>query len=81
LFVFSGNYQLPFGKGKTYLSNGNALARALLGNWNAGWILTMNSGQPFDVVAGGDIANVGGGNQRAEVVGQPNSGFTQGRLE
>ena len=68
LFLFSGNYQLPFGKGKTYLSNGNALARALLGNWNAGWILTIDSGQPLDVLAGGDIANVGGGSQRAEVV-------------
>ncbi|MFZ0589432.1 MAG: hypothetical protein WAM39_03000, partial [Bryobacteraceae bacterium] len=81
LFVLSGNYQLPFGKGGHYLSNANGFATTLLGNWNVGGILTMNSGQPFDISAGGDIANVGGGSQRAEVVGQPNSGFTQSRLE
>ena len=81
LFVLSGNYQLPFGKGEHYLSNANGFATTVLGNWNIGGILTMNSGQPFDISAGGDIANVGGGSQRAEVVGQPNSGFTQSRLE
>jgi hypothetical protein len=81
LFVFSGTYQLPFGKGKTYLSNAGRPANALFGDWNIGGIVTMNSGQPYDISAGGDIANVGGGSQRAEVVGSPNSGFTQSRLE
>ncbi len=77
LFVFSGIYQLPFGKGKPYLANGNAIARTILGNWNVGWIATLNSGQPFSVYAGGDVANVGGGSQRAQVVGNPLSGFNQ----
>lgn len=81
LFVFSTVYQLPFGKGKAYLSNTNGFARAVLGNWNIAGILTLDSGQPFDIVAGGDIANVGGGSQRAQVVGDPTSGFTQSRLE
>ncbi|HVW84851.1 MAG TPA: TonB-dependent receptor, partial [Bryobacteraceae bacterium] len=81
LFTFSGIYQLPVGKGKTYLSNANVFARTLLGNWNLGWVATLNSGQPFRVLAGGDIANVGGGSQRAQVVGNPNTGFTQSRLE
>jgi len=81
LFTFSGIYQLPFGKGKRYLSNANMLTRALLGNWNIGWVVTLNSGQPFRILAGGDIANVGGGSQRARVVGNPNTGFTQSRLE
>ena len=81
LFILSGNYQLPFGKGEHYLSNANGFATTMLGNWNVGGILMMNSGQPFDVLAGGDIANVGGGSQRAEVVGQPDTGFTQSHLE
>jgi hypothetical protein len=81
LFVFSTTYQLPFGKGKQYLSSANGITRAVLGNWNIGGIVTLDSGRPYDIVAGGDIANVGGGSQRAEVIGSPNSGFNQSRLE
>jgi Carboxypeptidase regulatory-like domain len=81
LFTFSSVYQLPFGKGKAYLSNANGFTRVVLGNWNIGGIVTLDSGQAFGVVAGGDIANVGGGTQRAQVVGNPNAGFTQSRLE
>jgi hypothetical protein len=81
IFVFSSIYQLPFGKGKTHFANANRFANTLLGNWNVGGIVTLNSGQPFSISAGGDIANVGGGSQRALVVGDPNSGFTRDRLE
>jgi hypothetical protein len=81
IFVFSGVYQLPFGNGKRYLAAGNPVIRTVLGNWNLGWIATLNSGQPFSVGSGGDPANVGGGSERAEVVGNPNTGFTQSRLE
>ena len=71
LFVLSGIYQLPFGTGKQFLSGSRGIANAVLGNWNIGWILTMNSGQPFSIYSGGDPANVGGGSQRAQVVGNP----------
>jgi hypothetical protein len=81
LFVFSTIYQLPWGKGKRYLSSANGVARAILGNWNLGGIVTLDSGRPYDIVAGGDIANVGGGSQRAQVVGSPTTGFNQTRLE
>lgn len=77
MFVWSGIYQLPFGKGKAHFANGNGLAEGLLGNWTITSIVSLVSGQPYDIVAGGDIANVGGGNQRAELVGNPNSGFVQ----
>src|SRR5579884_2269991 len=81
MFVLNSIYQLPVGAGKKYLSNANGFVRTILGNWNVGGILTMNSGQPYRIVAGGDIANVGGGSQRAQVVGDPNSGFARSRLE
>jgi hypothetical protein len=81
LFVFNGIYQLPFGKGKTYLSSANEFVSTLLGNWNVGGIITLDSGRPFSALAGGDIANVGGGSQRALVVGNPTTGFQQSRLE
>jgi hypothetical protein len=77
LFVLSGVYQLPFGRGKTLLANSNRFTQALLGGWNVGWILTMNSGQPFGIGSGGDPANVGGGSERAQVLGNPNTGFNQ----
>ena len=69
LFVLSGIYQLPVGKGKPYLSSARGLTRTLLGDWNVGWVATLNSGQPFSIQSGGDPANVGGGSQRAQVVG------------
>jgi hypothetical protein len=75
--VFSGSYQLPFGKGKPFLSASNGFTRALLGNWSVGYILTMNSGQPYSIQSGGDPANVGGGSQRAQVLGNPNTGYNQ----
>lgn len=81
LLTISGTYALPFGKGKAFLSNPNGFTQALLGGWNIGGIYTYISGAPFSISAGGDIANVGGGSQRAQVVGDPNSGFTQSRLE
>jgi Carboxypeptidase regulatory-like domain len=81
LFVLSGIYQLPVGKGKRYLANANGFTRAALGGWNLGWIATLTSGQPFTIASGGDPANVGGGSQRAQVLGNPNSGFTQGLNE
>ncbi len=52
-----------------------------MGNWTVTSIVSLVSGQPFDILAGGDIANVGGGSQRAQVVGDPNSGFVQNSRE
>jgi hypothetical protein len=81
LLTISGTYALPFGRGKAHLASANGFTQALLGGWNIGGIYTYISGAPFHILAGGDIANVGGGSQRAQVVGDPNSGFTQSRLE
>jgi hypothetical protein len=78
IFVFNTVYQLPFGKGKAYLANANGFVRTVLGNWNVGGILTLNTGQPFAIGSGGDVANVGGGSQRAQVIGDPHAGFAQG---
>ena len=64
-----------------HFRNANGFATAILGNWNLAWIATLNSGQPYDIASGGDPANVGGGSQRAENIGNPNTGFTQSRLE
>ncbi len=79
LFVFSGIYTLPVGRGKQFLSNPNRLAQGLLGGWNVATITSYHSGLPFNCSAGGDIANVGGGSQRCNKTGNPylGAGFKQ----
>lgn len=81
MFVFSGVYELPFGKGRAFLSSSNRVANAFLGGWTIGGINSIYSGPPFSIVAGGDFANVGGGTQRAQVVGNPRVGFQQSILQ
>ena len=44
----SGSYELPFGKGKPFLSR-HGLVTTLLGNWSINGLLTLQTGQPFTV--------------------------------
>lgn len=48
-FTFSGTYELPFGKGKTWGSNWNPVVETLLGGWRGNMITTVQTGQPFSV--------------------------------
>lgn len=46
-FAFSGVWDLPFGKGRTYASNvQNSFVNALISNWTFDWIFTYYSGYP-----------------------------------
>jgi len=74
LFVFSGVYALPVGRGRQFLSNQSEFAQGLLGSWNVSTITSYHSGLPIQCGAGGDIANVGGGSQRCNKIGNPYSG-------
>lgn len=69
MLVVSGVYQLPVGKGKRFLGGANSITQAIVGGWNAGTIISMNTGAPFDARAGADVANTGGPNQRAQRTG------------
>ncbi len=77
MFVFSTVYQLPIGRGKTLLGSANRAANAVVGGWTVGGITSWFSGPPISISAGGDLANVGGGSQRAQVVGDHRTGFEQ----
>lgn len=44
-FVFSGLYELPFGKGKAYMNHG--FMSQVLGGWEIGTVERMQSGQPL----------------------------------
>jgi Carboxypeptidase regulatory-like domain/TonB dependent receptor len=46
---FSGGYELPFGRGRTYLANSSKLVNTFVGGWNTNWILTLQDGQPGTV--------------------------------
>jgi hypothetical protein len=45
-FTASGTYDLPFGANRRFLTSASRAAEALLGNWSANWILTLDTGQP-----------------------------------
>lgn len=64
-FNFAGSYELPFGKGRSFLNHGGAL-NALLG----GWVLTGNfnaeSGTPLEVTGPCDAITC-----RPDLVGNP----------
>lgn len=66
------NGELPFGKGRRFYT-GNRFADFVLGGWQVNMIFTARSGQPYSIVAGGDIANVGNGStyERANLIGNP----------
>jgi hypothetical protein len=51
-------YQLPFGKGRKFGSNMNAVANAVVGGWEINSVNTAHTGQPLDVVYGATGANI-----------------------
>lgn len=52
-------------------SVGQGITRRLLGGWQLNGILTMESGSPFTVTSGRDVALSGTGTQRPNLVGNP----------
>ncbi len=69
--AFNLGYELPFGKGKAFLSNAGTLTQALVGGWRAQGIVILRSGQPFTPTISRDVANTGQGSQRPVVTGTP----------
>jgi hypothetical protein len=83
MFVLSGTYQVPVGRGRHFLGSSGKLVNALAGGWSISGIQSVTTGLPFSVLAGADVANVGEptNRQRANLVGDPFTGFKQSRLE
>jgi hypothetical protein len=63
-------WELPFGKAKPYL-NGNRVLNAVVGNWQLGSILVLQTGFPINIVAGRDQSNTGHQADRVDATGQP----------
>jgi hypothetical protein len=78
LLVWSTNYQLPIGPGRKFFTHG--LAANLLGGWDTNFVFMARRGQPYTLVATGDVANISGskgstGNYaRPDLIGDPAAG-------
>ena len=70
-FVLSYVYELPFGRGKTFLNHGG-VANVLFGGWQINGITSFQSGSPFTVTQTFNGANTSGGQSRPDEIGNPN---------
>lgn len=68
--TWSGVYELPFGKGKSFLAD-SAWGR-VVGGWGIGGILTLQSGAPFTVTTQVNSVFSAAGPLRADVSRNPN---------
>jgi Carboxypeptidase regulatory-like domain len=78
-FVFSGIYDLPFGRGKAFGTTQNPVVNTLLGGWQTSVIWSVQSGYWYTPQTGNDTCNCNDGNAESlrpdAVSGQnPNSG-------
>jgi len=46
VFHLSGMYELPVGHGRRFLNTSSRMVNAIMGGWDANWILTLQDGQP-----------------------------------
>lgn len=63
-------YELPAGKGKKWFQGGPAAW--FLGNWQANYILSARSGQPYSLQVSGDVANLKGSAANIGTYARPN---------
>lgn len=64
-------YELPFGKGRSFLSNTNSVISSIITGWGLNGVTTIQSGQPLAVTYGGTnilSSNFGTGTIRPNVV-------------
>jgi len=47
VFHFSGGYELPFGKGKHFMTDASGVVNKLVGGWSINWSSTFQGGQPI----------------------------------
>ena len=70
-FVFSGIWEIPFGRGKRFGSSMPAVADQILGGWQLNMIYQVQSGFPFSIFARDASGTRSSFFPRANVVGDP----------
>jgi hypothetical protein len=61
--TISSGYELPLGRGQTFLANTNGVVNALVSGWQMQGILVLHSGLPFTPTISRDVSNTGIGSQ------------------
>jgi hypothetical protein len=69
--VVSYIYELPVGKGRALGSHLNRPVNAVIGGWQVSGISTFKQGFPLSITSSNGNANLYGGNQRPNLVGDP----------
>ena len=70
-FVFSGNWEFPFGSGRQWM-RGGAAAR-VFGHWDLSNILTLQSGQPLTAILSTALSGTdSNGTDRPDLIANPN---------
>jgi len=67
--ILSWTYELPFGKGKRFVSGATGVLNNLVGGWQITGIQSYQSGAPIGVGGGTNIPLFGGGNRPNRVSG------------
>ncbi len=70
--VISPVYELPFGKGRPYLTHG--IAGELAGGWQLSGIFTLDTGRPFTIGQSGNRSGSNNATDRPNLIGNPNNG-------
>ena len=71
-FVFSANYEIPFGEGRKWGSDASGVVNAILGGWRVSGILQARTGFPITVTDGTAPSLQGQrGNERPNCIGDP----------
>jgi outer membrane receptor protein involved in Fe transport len=68
-FVLSHIYELPFGQGRSFLTDG--VASHILGGWELAGIVALQSGRPFTPRVSRDVSNTGQLQDRPNLIGNP----------
>ena len=71
-FVASYTYDLPFGKGRMFGTDWSGVTNALLGGWQTNGILTVQAGNPIDVLVGLNTITGTNSATRPDLLGNPN---------
>jgi hypothetical protein len=70
--VANYNYELPFGKGKRFLSSADGALNQVVGGWQTTGIITISGGKPYSVTF--DSSTEGWPSSRADIIGSPHVG-------
>jgi hypothetical protein len=69
--TWSSVVDLPFGKGRKFLTNAGGFQNALFGGWELAAIFTDHTGLPYTPVLSSDVANIGVSGQWPNRIGDP----------